>query len=225
LSFWARSNFAGTYSGALLNGANNRSYPFQFPLTQNWTKIVITIPGDTGGTWTMSGPGVGVYLDFDLGGGTTYRGPANAWVSASYYGATGSASIVNAMNTYFLITGVKLEIGSVATPFNRQSLAKSMADCQRYFWAIPGGASLYYLGLTTNNPSWSAQPTVTFPVAMRSSPSMLNAAFTLSSGNAGTPAYSSVTPQYAAINNIANNWAQGPFSATVGLSAQFTAEL
>ena len=31
------------------------------------------------------------------------------------------------------MTGVKLEIGSVATPFNRQSPAKSMADCQRYY--------------------------------------------------------------------------------------------
>jgi hypothetical protein len=31
------------------------------------------------------------------------------------------------------LTRVKLEIGSTATPFNRQSLAKSMADCQRYY--------------------------------------------------------------------------------------------
>jgi hypothetical protein len=165
LSFWARSNFAGTYSGALLNGANNRSYPFQFPLTQNWTKIVITIPGDTGGTWTMSGPGVGVYLAFDLGGGTTYRGPANAWVSASYYGATGSASIVNAMNTYFLITGVKLEIGSVATPFNRYSVNKTLADCQRYYQTVianerfPAFAAAQYGECSLNWPFMRVPPT------------------------------------------------------------------
>ena len=50
-----------------------------------------------------------------------------------FFGATGAVSIVATNGATFYLTGVKLEIGSVATPFNRQSLAKSMADCQRYY--------------------------------------------------------------------------------------------
>ena len=36
------------------------------------------------------------------------------------------------------LTRVKLEIGSVATPFNRQSLAKSLNDCRRYYQQLGG---------------------------------------------------------------------------------------
>ena len=79
----------------------------------------------------MSGNGGGALVYFDLGCGSTNRGPASAWASAGYMGATGSVSVVGTNGATFYLTGVKLEIGSVATPYNRQSLAKSMADCQR----------------------------------------------------------------------------------------------
>ena len=97
------------------------------------TKIVDTIPGDTSGTWVMSGNGGGVGLHFDLGAGATWRGTAGAWVNGNLIGATGAVNVVATNAATFYVTGVKLEIGSVATPFNRQSLAKSMADCQRYY--------------------------------------------------------------------------------------------
>ena len=134
LSFWALSSLGGTFGGSIVNGAANRSYPFTFPLVAGTpTKIIVTIPGDTGGTWTLSGNGKGVTINFDLGAGATYRGPANAWAGVWYVGATGAVSLVATNAAQFYVTGVKLEIGSVATPFNRQSLAKSMADCQRYY--------------------------------------------------------------------------------------------
>jgi hypothetical protein len=137
LSFWVYSSLSGTFSGAIRNTPQNRSYPFSFSLTANtWTKTVLTIPGDTAGTWTLIGNGVGLYLNFDLGTGATYRGPANAWASANYVGANGAVNVVATNGATFNVTGVKLEIGTVATPYNRQSLAKSMADCQRYYQVI-----------------------------------------------------------------------------------------
>ena len=142
LSFWAMSSTAGTYSGSIRNYAGTRAYPFTYPLAASaWTKVIVTIPGDTGGAWVQSGNGGGAFVSFDLGSGANFRGLANAWGSGNFTGATGAVRVVSLASAQFFVTGVKLEIGSVATPYNRQSLAKSMADCQRYYQKIGGAIS------------------------------------------------------------------------------------
>jgi hypothetical protein len=168
LSFWAYCTLTGVFSGALGNAAGTRSYPFTYtiPTANVWTKVVVTIPGDTGGTWVMSGNTAGVGLHFDLGSGANYRGPAGVWANASYAGATGAVSVVATNGSFFAFTGVKLEVGSVATPFNRQSLAKSFADCQRYYqtgqfagWSY-GSASAGVYQSQTAFVTMRAQPTM-----------------------------------------------------------------
>ena len=135
LSFWAYSSLTGTFSGSIENYAGTRSYPFTYsiPSANTWTKIAVTIPGDTAGTWVMSGNAGSMELNFDLGSGATSRGAGGAWANGNLVGVTGSVSVVGTNGAAFYVTGVKLEIGGVATPFNRQSLAKSLADCQRYY--------------------------------------------------------------------------------------------
>jgi hypothetical protein len=185
LSFWALSSLAGTFSGAIRNypAPATRSYPFTFALAANtWTKVVVTIPGDTGGTWVLAGNAAALGVLFDLGSGATFRGPANAWASANYVGANGAVSVVAVNGATFYLTGVKLEIGSVATPFNRQSLAKSMADCQRYYatsyYGVSIGAANASSGQLTIRASGltNAVNTLTtnvfFPVSMRSAPTL-----------------------------------------------------
>jgi len=166
LSFWAYSSLTGTFSGAIQNYAGTRSYPFTFslPTANTWTKITTTVPGDTAGTWVMSGNAGSLIVRFDLGSGATYRGPAGAWASANYVGANGAVNVVSTNTAFFAVTGVKLEVGSVATPFNRQSLAKSMADCQRYF---------QYLGLLVsgyNTAGGAVYSNLAYQVFMRATP-------------------------------------------------------
>ena len=175
LSFWANSNSSGTFSGAVKNYAQTRSYVFSYSLPGNtWTKVVVTIPGDTGGPWVMSGNAGAAYLMFDLGSGSTFRTTPGSWQAGSYLGANGAISVVATNGTTFFVTGVKLEIGSVATPYNRQSLAKSMADCQRYYYDPANGGSTPlcfsiggYAAIGT-----TGQTMIAFPVTMRAGPTV-----------------------------------------------------
>ena len=143
LSFTVNSSLTGSFGGSVTNAAGTRSYPFAYsiPIANTWTKIAITVPGDTTGTWVMSGNAGSLVVNFGLGAGATVSGAAGAWTGGSLASATGSVSVVSTNGATFFVTGVKLEIGSVATPFNRQSLAKSMADCQRYYQKIGGAIS------------------------------------------------------------------------------------
>ena len=171
LSFMASSSLPGTFGGSIRNDTNTRSYPFSFQLVAStWTKIVITIPGDTAGTWVLSGNALGVYVAFDLGSGSSYRGPANVWAattSPGYQGVTGAVSVVATSGANFFITGVKLETGSIATPFNRKSPQESLADCQRYYQQLT-----QCLIAVNGNGAGVVGSSIPYPVVMRAAPTV-----------------------------------------------------
>ena len=134
LSFWVRSSLTGTFGGSLRNSALNRSYPFSYTITaaNTWEKETITIAGDTSGTWLTTN-GVGINLALGLGVGSTYSGTAGSWSGSNFLSATGATSVVGTNGATFYITGVQLEIGTSATPFERRMYGQELALCQRYY--------------------------------------------------------------------------------------------
>jgi hypothetical protein len=169
LSFWVRSSLTGTFGGALNNSAFDRSYPFTYTISvaNTWEQKTITIAGDTSGTW-LSTNGIGLSISFGLGIGSTYTGAAGAWAGATYLGATGATSVVGTNGATWYVTGVQLEIGSSATPFERRLYNQELANCQRYYWASSDARMSGYQGDTND----LNQQVITFPVAMRSGPSV-----------------------------------------------------
>jgi len=142
LSFQVYSSLTGTFGGAIQNSAQNRSYPFSYTISSanTWTTISITIAGDTSGTWLTTN-GVGAYIRFAIGAGTTLSGTAGSWSGTSYKSVTGAISVVGTNGATFYITGVQLEQNTSATPFERRLYGQELINCQRYFQQITGNAS------------------------------------------------------------------------------------
>ena len=135
LSFLAYSSLTGTFGGAIVNSSVTRSYPFTYTISSanTWTTVSITIPGDTTGTWVGATNGIGMRVYFGLGMGSSKSGTAGVWASADYRSATGAVSVVGTNGATFYITGVQLERGSTATPFEQRLYGTELALCQRYF--------------------------------------------------------------------------------------------
>jgi hypothetical protein len=141
LSFWVRSSLTGTFGGSLLNGAQNRAYPFSYTISSanTWEQKSITVAGDTTGTWLTTN-GRGLIVGLGLGNGSTFSGTAGAWTAGQIYSPTGSTSVVGTNGATFYITGVQLEVGSTATSFDYRPYGQELVNCQRYyekgwFWA------------------------------------------------------------------------------------------
>jgi hypothetical protein len=172
LSFWVRSSLTGTFGGALGNSAFNRSYPFTYTISaaNTWEQKSITIAGDTTGTWVGATNGLGLRVIFGLGVGSSSLGPAGAWAGATYRSATGATNVSATNGATFYITGVQLEKGSAASPFENRQYGQEFALCQRYFQKL-GNASYVAIGsgfLTGSNTSSNGY--VKYTTAMRSAP-------------------------------------------------------
>ena len=177
LSFWVRSSLTGKFSASLTNGNENYCYPFLYDIqTANvWTKISVTIPGANTGTWVGGTNGIGVSVWFGLGIGSTNSGPSGAWASTTYYGATGATSVVGTNAATFYITGVQLEKGTVATPFEYRPYGTELSLCQRYFQIIGGTSTEHWATgvLATDR----INIVYSFKQTMRSSPSWTATSF------------------------------------------------
>jgi hypothetical protein len=182
LSFWVYSSLTGTFGGSLRNNAGNRSYPFTYTISSanTWEQKSVIIAGDTTGTWLTTN-GIGIYVGFGLGVGSTYNGTAGAWAAGNFLSATGATSVVGTNGATFYITGVQLEKGSTATSFDYRPYGTELALCQRYFeksyvsGTVPAtvtevGSAYTLVGNSAGNPASN----VYFKVSKRTTPAELS---------------------------------------------------
>jgi hypothetical protein len=183
LSLWVRSSLTGTFGGSLRNADNSRSYPFEYAISaaNTWEQKSIIIVGDTTGTWVTNN-GTGAQVTFGLGVGSSVSGTAGAWVAGAKLSATGAVSVVGTNGATFYITGVQLEAGSVASPFERRDFGRELILCCRYYQKTfplttapaqnAGNAGCVIAG-NTGASGFGVQMVWRFPVRMRATPSTI----------------------------------------------------
>lgn len=192
VSFWVRSSLAGTYAFSINNAGFNLSYiaPYTVNAANTWEQKIVTIPGPTTGTWE-TGTGVGLNAFWGLNSSTTYgSSTTNSWFSnATVFLLSSQANWCGTVSNTFHLTGVQLEVGTVATPFERRQYGQELALCQRYTYVLRSNSAFspYAVGhgVTTTNFRVMMQ----MPVTMRSAPTIsTSGTFIWSFGNAATPA-------------------------------------
>lgn len=211
LSFWVRSSLTGTFGGTINNSTFGRNYPFSYTISSSntWEQKTITIPGDTTGTW-LTTTGVGMYLFMWLAAGSTDSGAAGAWSSTSYFGVTGALNFVGTNGATWYITGVQLEVGTVATPFEFRHYGTELALCQRYlpYWSFPSqytNLNLTFPNSTTTGGSFSMFNTTSTRVPATGITISGASGFSVSDGDSGA-ALSGLTFHSASTNHIHFNW-------------------
>jgi hypothetical protein len=184
LSFWVRSSLTGTFGGSLAeSNAATAFYPFSYTISSanTWEQKTITVAGPTIGTWAYTNTR-GTQVLFSLGTGSSYTGTAGSWSVNSYYAPTGATNLVGTNNATFYITGVQLEAGTTASPFEYRQYTNEFTLCQRYYYkiSVQGGASSTPFALCYTRSSSGVRPFVTFPTPMRVRPTSVETSGTAS---------------------------------------------
>jgi hypothetical protein len=212
VSFWVRASVTGTYTFMLRNNAGDRGYTTTYSISSanTFEYKTLTIPGDVTGTWPTDNSGSAI-VNFNLGAGTSQT--LNSWQATANEGATGQAQWIATNGATFYITGVQLEPGTVATPFERRSFGQELALCERYFELCAAGAA------TQNNAGNLYGAGCNFRTTKRATPTITRISNTESFNTAANPVLVTNSPSVHGFSTSCNLGVTGVSSYTAIFSA------
>jgi hypothetical protein len=176
LSFYVKGNASATYTVELEDGDNSRLNSQEFSVTSSWTRVVKTFAADTTGTLDNDNA-ESLRISFWLHGGSNYTGgthSSNTWhTTENQRLGDNQTSFFDSTDRTFFITGIQLEVGSQATPFEHRSFGEELALCQRYYQEFGEPTGTYYTLFPSNR--WSTNTnfiTIFTHENMRAAPSL-----------------------------------------------------
>jgi len=171
ISFYVKGNANATYTLEIEDVDNNRYNSQEFSITTSWNRVVLTFDGDTTGVLGNDN-GNSIRINFWLFVGSNFTSGThtdNVWhTTGTQRVGDNQTSLADSTDRTFFLTGLQMELGSVATPFEHKRTGEQLQECQRYFQKISSMdcAAAYVSG----------QPAPTFnfayPTPMRSAPTI-----------------------------------------------------
>jgi hypothetical protein len=213
LSFWVRASVSQEFYASLVSfDGTAQNYVFSFtPAANTWTKITKTIPGNANLQFDAD-TGVGLKVSIAAFWGTTYTDPSvttDSW--QAYTSGTRfpdfATTWVNTNGATFDVTGIQLEVGNTATPFQHRSYGDELQRCQRYYYKHQATAVGVIFGTGWCDGTTQAKILINFPVEMRDAPASFD-----QSGTAGD--YSVTNTGNVACNAVVQ---QSTFGKLTGL--------
>ena len=202
LSFYVKCSTAQTFGLDLDNEDNDRYFNTTYTVSSadTWERKIITFPADTVSGFNNDN-GRGLRVRWTLTAGANYTGGSvsTAWSGTQNYATNHENTWVASTGETWQLTGVQLEVGSQATPFEHRSFGEELRLCQRYFSQIENtsGGNRYLGMLQAYNTAGAYGYIADYPTTMRATPSVTQ------SGNFGGYAANSASWQSgAAIANL-----------------------
>ena len=175
LSFFVKATKVGTYCVAFCNSGADRSYVAEYTINaaNTWEKKTVTVAlNQAGGTENYTN-GTGIRIVFSLSCGSTYQTTANTWQTGNYVATSNQVNATDSTNNNFWLSQVKLELGSVATPFVSRPYGDELRLCKRYCRAqITSGAN-EGIGFGSGASIYVAYIHIPLEVEMRDIPSLV----------------------------------------------------
>ena len=173
LSFYVKTNKTGVYCVELFDRDNSREVSASYTVADaNWNRYTITFPADSSGAFDDDNAS-SLEISFWLVAGSAVQGGTlnTAWRSAADgSSATGQVNFSDSTDNNWQLTGVQLEVGSQATPFEHRSFGEELPLCQRYYYRRVTDTSSQYLCDAFTTSSTQIVGLVQFPVEMRAAP-------------------------------------------------------
>jgi len=176
LSFWTKSNKTGTYTFELDDNDNSRSFSQTYTISSanTWEKKTITFAGDTTGALDNNNA-TSLRFYFWLGAGSNYTSGTlqTSWQSTTDANRVSSSNVnlADSTSNEWYITGVQLEAGTTASDFEFLPYDVNLRRCQRYYFLKVSGTA-QAISVATYYTGSSMRMSVSFPVTMRSAPSI-----------------------------------------------------
>jgi hypothetical protein len=173
VSFYVKGNASATYVAELLDADNSsRHINKSFSVTTSWSRVSLTFPGDTTGKLDADNA-YSLRLNIWLHAGSDYSSGTlqTSWGSSvGANRAAGISSFFDSTDREFFITGVQMELGEVAQPFEHETFAENLIRCRRYFqqYDATNAYTRFALGVAYDGSSIAAP--LNLPVQMRAAP-------------------------------------------------------